>query len=580
MPLAPPDLVVQITDSHWRRRKDALETLEHLHSESSWVAFHRMQKSLSDGNLQVRRACTHAIGELSLPEVWGRTPGDFAAQAVPELARCLADVDPTIRKASKGTFQELEASGVVGSMAAAAQSAIPDLIAGLSDDAWARRQAATKALGDLGPGGVFAAQAMAPLLADDAGNCRETAKATLDNLIGLGFVAADLRNTIPSAACRMIPKLAHKDWRVRAACALALGTGGVSVALGAQQLVYIVAKESRDLTTRILACELLKTLGLAGLPAVPELAVVAKGAGEGKDPALRRAAFSTLLSLRQELVAAIGRGISAKREVQAGVSRAQLIAERLGRSVAFDRLRSVEELMQPSWTHVAGIAELLRVLLDPECPGAAAGQESYKAAIQGLFKFRDAKLSGNFDTGKSGPDLVRALSLGVKDKNWSVRIACAEALMSLAIALQEPMACLQNALQSSSGEQKAAAQRILRKMDIDKELLDPHSLAEKAATELRAVKSVFTSFGFEGKLSPNPSIPRESLEVARSVAQQCLLQLLEHQLIEELPGDRKEAPRPPKPEPPEELKVALEELKGRPPRRKKPKKQAEVSEPS
>eukprot|EP00930_Biecheleria_cincta_P029293 TRINITY_DN20391_c0_g1_i1.p1 TRINITY_DN20391_c0_g1~~TRINITY_DN20391_c0_g1_i1.p1 ORF type:complete len:430 (+),score=95.41 TRINITY_DN20391_c0_g1_i1:33-1292(+) len=396
---------------------------------------------------------------------------------------------------------------------------------------------------------MFAAQALAPLLVDDAANCRETAKATLDNLIGQGFVAADLRNVIPASAFLMIPKLAHKDWRVRAACALALGTGGVSVALGAQQLADILAKDSRrDPHARIVACEVLEALGLAGLAAAPELAVLAKGKGEKLDPALRQAAFSALLSLRQELVSAIGRGISTRREVQAGVFRAEHIAHRLGRPMAEDRQRGVEELMQPSWAHVAGITELLRVLLDPDCPGASAGQESFKSAIQGLFNFRDANLLGNFDASRSGSDLVRALNLGVKDKHWSVRIACAEALVNLAIALQEPVACLQKSLQSSDKDRKAGAQRVLRKLEIEKELLDPHSMADKAADELRALKRVFMSFGPNSEMCPNPNIPLASLEVARTVAQQCLLQLLRHRLIEELPGDRVEAPRAPKPE--------------------------------
>ncbi|CAE6922093.1 CDC48 [Symbiodinium natans] len=423
MPSMAPELAVCLSNDHWKCRKDALEKLERLDEESGELVFPSMRATLSDGNMRVRRAGAHALAEFCSPEVWGKKPAVFGVQAVSELTRHLADADLHVRKAARAPLRELQAKAIVGDVVVAGQSAIPYLQARLRDEDWQVRDATLRALASLGPGALSTGRDIARLLVDESAVCREAAKSALDKLLGVGLAAADLQVVVPPNAEHFVERLTHQDPKVRCAAAWALGHSAAAV-IGLHTIQDTLVTECDAAVFRV-AVEALGWLGLAALPAAPELGLGLKTflsrpkSEDGTEASLQEdpnklAMTESIFKIYQELLFVIGRAVGRNEGLQQALQRAQHYASRLGRSTNVQREEGVTSLMEPCLPHVGAITEMIRILLDPTCPGAQAGVLGVSTAIEALEKFRDGGLLGDFDTVHCGRDIVQGLQTCLK----------------------------------------------------------------------------------------------------------------------------------------------------------------------
>ncbi|CAK9003590.1 Cell division cycle protein 48 homolog (Valosin-containing protein homolog) (VCP) [Durusdinium trenchii] len=409
MPSTAPELAVCLTDDHWRRRKDALEQFMCLDEDAGKLVFNRLRATLSDGNLRVRRAGAQTLAGMCLPEVWGKKPASFAAQAVSELTFHLADADPLVRKVAQEPLDALQKKAIVGDVVVAGQAALPSLKARLHDEDWQVRDATVRALGRLSVGGLSCAKDIARMLTDDSAVCRDSAKKTLERMLGAGLAAADLQVVVPQNVELFVTRLKHEDPKVRCAACWVLGHAAPAV-LNLHGMAEVLVKESNH-TMLAVASECINVLKLGALPAAPEIALGLKGfmseEGHERLRAVRSPAGISLMQLHQEVVAVIGRAITRDPRIKDAIQQTQHFASRLGRDTNLQREEGVSALMRPAPSHVAAITELLRVILDPESPGAQAGVQSYLAAVGCLDSLRDAGLLGGFDQSKV--DIVHEL---------------------------------------------------------------------------------------------------------------------------------------------------------------------------
>eukprot|EP00931_Biecheleriopsis_adriatica_P060523 TRINITY_DN36362_c0_g1_i1.p1 TRINITY_DN36362_c0_g1~~TRINITY_DN36362_c0_g1_i1.p1 ORF type:complete len:648 (-),score=152.14 TRINITY_DN36362_c0_g1_i1:159-2030(-) len=535
-----PELVLQLGEDSWRTRRNAAEKLGQIEDETTEVAMNRMRACLSDGNLRVRRAGAKAMGDLCLPQVWGRKPGAFAAQAVPELCRHLGDPDIKVRKAVQEPLQKIEDSAYADVILLKGQSAVPILVEQLDSEEWPKRESALRAMKALGAAALPTVQVIVRLLADESTNCREMAKSSLETLVAGGFAAADLRVLVQGVSPHFLTQLRHSSWQVRCAAAWALGQGGAGSLIGLPKIAQLLAKDKdKDWGMRVVAADLLGAIGLSAMPALPELSYAFKTDLRHLEP-LRQVTYKVLFNMHRELVGVVGRAISRDPRVKEGVDRAQWFGQRLGMVTAFERDQGVNGLLEPSSIHVAGITELLRVIMDPDCPGAAQGEISTNLAIESLGLFRDKGLLGwNFkapveemhmEPAMAAQDLVAELMLRTKqDTNWSVRLASAEALANLACDLQEVTACLKRHLESEDINLKAGAQRLKRKLEKENKVyLDAKAMAEQAAVEFRVVDKPNFSPGH---------ISHAERKFSQHLARGKLQQLVECKLVDKCDAD-------------------------------------------
>eukprot|EP00930_Biecheleria_cincta_P042582 TRINITY_DN29296_c0_g1_i2.p1 TRINITY_DN29296_c0_g1~~TRINITY_DN29296_c0_g1_i2.p1 ORF type:complete len:575 (+),score=104.41 TRINITY_DN29296_c0_g1_i2:121-1845(+) len=537
-----PDLLFNIDDPScvWHQKASALRDLQELGTDADGC-FPSLKPTLSDTNLRVRSAGAQACAALSIPDVWGRLPGKMGSQVLPELARCMSDVDPATRRVAREPFNELKASGHLGEVGVGALPVLPDLIRQLEDEDWRIRESAARVFPELGPTGIPACSALVRLIADEANNCREMAKSSLDSLVDVGFVAADLRVVVPPSAQHLRMRLTSKNWKVKCAAAWALGTGATGAVMNARRLAEIVQREPNQ-HVRILAVEVLGRLGLACLPALPVVANIygvlktaeiygelKKGTTRPTDPALRKACHDTLYIVRSEMVSIIGKAMPKHQETQKAVEKAQRAAIRFGCDTQYERELAIKQLCTANSMHIAAVTEMLKVLLDPTCPGAQA-EGSMTSAAEAIKATFDAGLLGAFDTENEGTNITSGLIKLMKDRKWRVRLAAAEAVASQAAFLRRPVARIQHHAESEDESMRVAAKRVLRLLQRDCACLDPFALAKKAAPELRYVNSHDFVLDCDG-------VPVNDLVMAQKVAREALKKLIQSKLIEQVAKD-------------------------------------------
>lgn len=487
MPTAP-ELAVCLTDDHWRSRKDALEQFMRLDEDAGKLVFNRLRATLSDGNLRVRRAGAHTLAGMCLPEVWGKKPANFAAQAVSELTFHLADADPLVRKAAQEPLQELQKKAIVGDVVVAGQAALPSLKERLLDEDWQIRDATLRAMARLGVGALSCSQDIARLLTDDSAVCRDSAKSALDTMLGAGLAAADLKVVVPPNAELYVQRLKHQDPKVRCAACWVLGHSAAAV-VKLHGIAEVLVKESNPKMLS-LAAECIGAMQLAALPAAPEVAESLKSfmAQEGREKMrgiARSPAGAALMQLHKEVVTVIGRAITKDPRIKDAAERAQQYGARLGRETNLQREEGVKALMQPAHSHVAATTELLRVILDPECPGAQAGMPSYLIALGSLETFRENGLLGGFDLSRC--DIIAELLEALEDSSWTVRLASAEALATLSCHIRPFLQCLRQHRKSENNELKVAAQKLWQSIDAGKVWTHARVMSESAVKVMRGI---------------------------------------------------------------------------------------------
>lgn len=542
-----PDLLFNIDDPScvWHQKASALRELQDLGTDAEGC-FPSLRTTLSDTNLRVRSAGAQACSTLSIPEVWGRLPGKMGSQVLPELARCMSDVDSATRRLAREPFNELKVSGHLGEVGVGALPVVPDLIRQLQDEDWRIRESAARVFSELGPTGIPACSALVRLIADESNNCREMAKSSLDNLVDVGFVAADLRVIVPPSAQHLRKQLKHKNWKVKCAAAWALGTGATGAVMNAKRLAEFVQKDPNQ-HIRILAVEVLGRLGLACLPALPVLANIysvlkttaaygelKKGTTRPTDAALMKACYDTMYIVRSEMVSIIGKAMPKHHETQKAVEKAQRAAIRFGCDTQFEREIAIKQLCTPSSMHIAAVTEMLRVLLDPSCPGAQA-EGSWASAAEAIQATFDASLLGAFDTENEGTNITSGLIKLMKDRKWRVRLAAAGAAASQAAFLVRPVARIQHHVEGEDEPMRLAAQRVSRVLQRDGACLDPIELAKAAAPELRYVNSHDFVLDCEG-------VPIPDLVMAQKVAREALKKIIQSKLVEQVKTDILEDP--------------------------------------
>lgn len=458
-----------------------------LDEDAGKLVFNRLRATLSDGNLRVRRAGAQTLAGMCLPEVWGKKPASFAAQAVSELTFHLADADPLVRKVAQEPLDALQKKAIVGDVVVAGQAALPSLKARLHDEDWQVRDATVRALGRLSVGGLSCAKDIARMLTDDSAVCRDSAKKTLERMLGAGLAAADLQVVVHQNVELFVTRLKHEDPKVRCAACWVLGHAAPAV-LNLHGMAEVLVKESNH-TMLAVASECINVLKLGALPAAPEIALGLKGfmseEGHERLRAVRSPAGISLMQLHQEVVAVIGRAITRDPRIKDAIQQTQHFASRLGRDTNLQREEGVSALMRPAPSHVAAITELLRVILDPESPGAQAGVQSYLAAVGCLDSLRDAGLLGGFDQSKV--DIVHELLDALEDPSWTVRLASAEALATLSCQIRPFLQCLRKHRKSENEELKAAAQKFWQTADVGKVFTHARVMSESAVKTLRGI---------------------------------------------------------------------------------------------
>lgn len=459
-----------------------------LDEDAGKLVFNRLRATLSDGNLRVRRAGAHTLAGLCLPEVWGKKPANFAAQAVSELTFHLADADPLVRKAAQEPLEELQKKAIVGDVVVAGQAALPSLKERLLDEDWQVRDATLRAMARLGVGALSCSKDIARLLTDDSAVCRDSAKSALDTMLGAGLAAADLKVVVPPNAELYVQRLKHQDPKVRCAACWVLGHSAAAV-VNLHGIAEVLVKESNPKMLS-LAAECIGAMQLAALPAAPEVAESLKSfvAQEGRQKMrsiARSAAGAALMQLHKEVVAVIGRAITKDPRVKDAAERAQQYGARLGRETNLQREEGVKALMQPAHSHVAAITELLRVILDPECPGAQAGMPSYLIAAGSLETFRENGLLGGFDLSRC--DIIAGLLDALEDSSWTVRLASAEALATLSCHIRPFLECLRQHRKSDNNELKVAAQKLWQSIDAGKVWTHARVMSESAVKVMRGM---------------------------------------------------------------------------------------------
>eukprot|EP00931_Biecheleriopsis_adriatica_P088421 TRINITY_DN62749_c0_g1_i1.p1 TRINITY_DN62749_c0_g1~~TRINITY_DN62749_c0_g1_i1.p1 ORF type:complete len:565 (+),score=110.34 TRINITY_DN62749_c0_g1_i1:89-1783(+) len=516
------------TDEHWKSRQTAVSDLEKLSEDESPLALGLLKGIISDSNRRVRYTGVHALGQLSRPSVWGRTPGKFAGEAIPELTRCLADPDPSIRKFALEPLRTLKESGQVGNVVVHSTPALPDILVSMKDEDWRVRESGGRVLMQLEAFAIPALPQIVEMLLDDSAQCREMAKRCMESLLDRGFFVAEMSVAVPIVAALLRKKLTGaKDWKVRVAAAWACSQGILGPLVNVHKVVSIL-KNDRDLPTRLAAVEVLGAIGLAAAPTLSELTDVMLSGPVKTPPPLKAAVVDLVLAIRTEMVEVIGRAIHKHREVKEAIDEAQRIATRIGKETEWERKDAIERLSRPVPHHAGAVTELLRVLLDPTCPGAAQGPGSEVMCADGLLKFRENGSLGGIDVDGQGAALARTLMDRLQDKNWRVRLACADALANLAAQLQQPAQRLQNRLEGEDRDMQMGAQRLMRLLGQAGAFLEPDVLATAAAESLRRVlKTDWTV----RKTAP------DDLLVARKVAREAIQRLVQAKLTDSMKSD-------------------------------------------
>eukprot|EP00440_Ansanella_granifera_P017459 gb/GFBE01018964.1/.p1 GENE.gb/GFBE01018964.1/~~gb/GFBE01018964.1/.p1 ORF type:complete len:579 (+),score=129.97 gb/GFBE01018964.1/:1-1737(+) len=516
-----------IDDKPWAIRRDAVSALEVLKPEVAGMAAGSLRSiMLHDCNRRVRVAGAHALGELCTPKVFGRIPGEFAAEAVPTLARLLADPDPVVRKIAKDPFNMLREDGRTGDVSANAAPALPELIELLDDEDWRTRQSAARAFADLGSASLPACSKLAESLVDEASQVRDTAKQSFDSLVQNGCCAADLSVAVPPTAELLIAKLKGKSWKIRCSAAWTCSNGSLGSVINVCRLAEILLGD-RDLRTRIVAAEMLGSCGLACLPALPELASVLQTAHDVK--ALRTPCMEALLLVRSEMVNVIGRAIAKNPDLEQAVAHTQFLAKKLKAESGFERDQAIKSLIQPGKSHIASVTELMRVILEPSSIDADRYDEGAAAKLATSFeafgKFREAGMLGSLDTKGQGGTLIKTLmERACGDRHWRVRLACAEALASQAVQMKRPVDCLQHHIHGEDKALKTSAKRLKRLLEQSGAFLEPGLLAIAATEHLRHVVS---------KDFDPPNIVDQDLKMARNLALTSLKRMVKAQLIKD-----------------------------------------------
>jgi len=257
-------------------------------------------------------------------------------------------------------------------------------------------------------------------------------------------------------------------------------------------MAEVLVKESSHAVLS-LAAECIGSLKLGALPAAPEMALSLKsfmaqdGHEKMRGPAARSSAGVALTQLYQEVVTVIGRAITKDPRVKDGAERAQQYGARLGRETNLQREEGVSALMQPAHSHVAAITELLRVILDPQCPGAQAGISSYLIAVGSLETMRDSGLLGGFDLSRR--DIISELLEALEDSAWTVRLSAAEALATLSCHIRPFLECLRRYRKSEDNDLKAAAQKLWHSIDAGKVWTHVRAMSESSIKVMRGIIS-------------------------------------------------------------------------------------------
>eukprot|EP00933_Yihiella_yeosuensis_P023247 TRINITY_DN18118_c3_g1_i1.p1 TRINITY_DN18118_c3_g1~~TRINITY_DN18118_c3_g1_i1.p1 ORF type:complete len:326 (+),score=61.02 TRINITY_DN18118_c3_g1_i1:89-979(+) len=216
-------------------------------------------------------------------------------------------------------------------------------------------------------------------------------------------------------------------------------------------------------------------------------------------------------------------------EMELGITIAQRYSFKIGCPDLIDRDQGVNLLMEPSRASVAAMPELLQILLDKDCPGAACPPFSQDSAIEALHQFRERRLIGSvdFEYEAAGQAAFKALRKRTRDEDWHVRLAAAEALASLAFTIKPPIDFLNRHANGQDEALSKAAKHILAELKQAGGVIDPVALSKQAGPPMRDV--------FHPDFDPGD--PQEK-KFAQAMSKPLLRRLWESRLIKETQEDK------------------------------------------
>ena len=373
-------LINQLGNESANLRRDAAVALGRIGAAAK-VAVPQLVVSLNDPDKDVRLAATYALSSI----------GWAAKDAVPQLVVSLNDPDKDVRLAAA------DALGHIG-----AKEAVPHLVDLLKDPDKDVRRAAVDALGQIGA----AAMVVVPHLVDL------------------------LNDFVKVAVPQLVVSLNDPDKDVRRAAAYALSSIGGEAKTAVPHLVDLLKDPDKDL--RLAAADVLGRIGAAAKDAVPQLVVSLNA----PDKDVRRAAADALGHIGAKAKDAVPHLVDLLKDPDKDLRRA-----------------AVDALGQIGAAAKAAVPQLVALLKDPDkdvCRAAAdvlgkIGSDAKDAVPQLVVSLNDpdqfVRWTAVDALGRIGaaakaavPHLVQLL---LKDPDWGVRQAAAEALATVSEGLSD-----------------------------------------------------------------------------------------------------------------------------------------------
>lgn len=257
------------TDKDAKVRETAATTLGKL-ERIGFSAAADLSEALADQSPGVRAASADAIGQFSAIDA------EIARDAIPGLAKCVKDADPTVR------LNSVLALARMGPIAASAAPALADAVKD-DKDAGIRKESA-KTLAIMGPGACEAAPALFKALEDSNPDVRQQAA------YALGKINPDPKLALPE----LLKAIKDKDKSVRYYAIHALGSLGKPAAPAIPELIRVL-KEDVVADVRLAAIEELANFGPDAKAALGALMIASR---DGK-PAIREAAQDAVKKIQQ-----------------------------------------------------------------------------------------------------------------------------------------------------------------------------------------------------------------------------------------------------------------------------------------
>ncbi|NEQ37950.1 MAG: hypothetical protein F6K40_17445 [Okeania sp. SIO3I5] len=446
-----------------------------------------MLAALDDSDPNVRREVVKKIAKYDLKF------SEIPLERVKQIGTFLKDENSKIREA---------AAKAVGNMGSKATELIPQLLELLRDEDFDVRYAAAMAVGNMGSKATELIPQLLELLGDENSKIREAAAKAVGNMgskatelipqllellrdedFDVRYAAAMAMGNMGSKATELIPQLLEllrdKDWRVREAAATAIG----NIGLEAKELIPWLRQLLRDEDwgVRSAAAIAIGNMGSEATELIPQLQQLLRDENSN----VRSAAATAIGNMGSEAIELIPQLLQLFRDEDSLVRSAAVTAVGNLGSEATELIPKLQELLRDEDSLVRSTKDE-----NSNVPYAAAiaisqimlGDKESIPQWRQLFsdensnvRYAAAIAVGNIGS-EATKELIYKLVRSLKDEDLDVRYAAAKALGEMGSEAKELMFWLRPLLSDKDSNVRKAATRAAGEMGLEAQELIPKLL--------------------------------------------------------------------------------------------------------